>query len=142
MPLCSARVPVCRAGVPEADAWFLQRHIPCPGFVSPAPDWTALRGNTRPGRESVPPDGSGKGHEEAVEAVKQARSDASRIEAMLASPAHKSLTSEAVRKLATEARSRMRLGKGSYRREHVQAFVQPVEVADDAMRGSGSLSQS
>ncbi len=68
----------------------------------------------------------------------QARADASRIEAMLASSAHQGLTGAAVRELATKARSRMRLGKGGYRREHVRAFAQRVEVADDAVRIMGS----
>jgi site-specific DNA recombinase len=68
----------------------------------------------------------------------QARADASRIEAMLASSAHQGLTGIAVREMATEARSRMRLGKGGYRREHVRAFAQRVEVADDAVRIMGS----
>jgi len=43
-----------------------------------------------------------------------------------------------VRERAAEARGRLRLGKGGYRREHVRAFAQRVEVADDAIRIMGS----
>ena len=68
----------------------------------------------------------------------QARADASRIEAMLASSTHQGLTGAAVRELALEARSRMRLGTGGYRRDHVRAFAQRIEVADDAIRIMGS----
>ena len=57
--------------------------------------------------------------------------------ASLASPAHQSLTGAAVRELATEARSRMRLGTGGYRRDQVRAFAQRIEVADDAIRIMG-----
>jgi hypothetical protein len=35
--------------------------------------------------------------------------------------------------LASEARIRLRLGKGGYRREHVRAFAQHVEIADHAI---------
>ena len=35
--------------------------------------------------------------------------------------------------LASEARTRLRLGKGGYRREHVRAFAQHAEIADDAI---------
>lgn len=41
---------------------------------------------------------------------------------------------------AAEARTRLRLGKGGYRREHVRAFAQRVEVADDAIYIKGSKS--
>ena len=40
--------------------------------------------------------------------------------------------------LAGEARTRLRLGKGGYRREHVRAFAQHVEIADDAIYIKGS----
>ncbi|WKW52032.1 recombinase family protein [Rhodomicrobium lacus] len=70
----------------------------------------------------------------------QARADAARTEAMLASTAHQSITGAAVREMASEARSRLRQGKGGYRREHVRAFAQRVEVADDAIRIMGTKS--
>ena len=35
--------------------------------------------------------------------------------------------------LASEARTRLRLGKGGYRREPVRAFAQHAEIADDAI---------
>ena len=40
--------------------------------------------------------------------------------------------------LASEARTRLRLGKGGYRREHVRAFAQHAEIADDAIYIEGS----
>ncbi len=63
----------------------------------------------------------------------QARADATRIEAMLANSTHQRLTGDAVQELTIEARRRLRLGKGGYRREHVRAFAQRVEVADGAI---------
>ena len=68
----------------------------------------------------------------------QARTDAARIEAMLKSSTHNALTGAAVRELASEARSRLRLVEGGYRRDHVRAFAQRVEVADDAIYIKGS----
>ena len=68
----------------------------------------------------------------------QARADAVRTEAMLKSSAHKGLTGAAVRELASEARTGLRLEKGGYRRDHVRAFAQHVEVADDAIYINGS----
>src|SRR5690606_27559142 len=66
------------------------------------------------------------------------RADATRIEAMLASSTHQRLTGAAVRELASEARTRLRLGKGGYRRVHARAFAQHVEVADDAIYLKGN----
>ena len=68
----------------------------------------------------------------------QARADAARTEAMLKSSAHQGLTGAAVRELASEARAGLRLRKGGYRREHVRACAQRVEVADDAIYIKGS----
>lgn len=68
----------------------------------------------------------------------QARADATRIEAMLTSSTHQRLTGAAVRELASEARTRLRLGKGGYRREHVRTFAQHVGIADDAIYIKGS----
>ncbi len=68
----------------------------------------------------------------------QARADAVRTEAMLKNSAHKGLTGAAVRELASEARTGLRLEKGGYRRDHVRAFAQHVEVADDAIYINGN----
>ncbi len=68
----------------------------------------------------------------------QARADAVRTEAMLKNAAHKGLTGAAVRELASEARTGLRLEKGGYRRDHVRAFAQHVEVADDAIYINGN----
>ena len=57
---------------------------------------------------------------------------------MLKNSAHKGLTGAAVRELASEARTGLRLEKGGYRRDHVRAFAQHVEVADDAIYINGS----
>ncbi|AQS84552.1 hypothetical protein A0U92_06895 [Acetobacter aceti] len=57
---------------------------------------------------------------------------------MLQSSTHNALTGAAVWELATEARSRLRHGEGGYRRDHVRAFAQRVEVADDAIYIKGS----
>ena len=68
------------------------------------------------------------------------RADAERTETMLASSTHQRLTEATVRELVSEARTRLRLGKGGYRREYVRAFAQHVEVADDAIYIKGSKS--
>ena len=68
----------------------------------------------------------------------QARADAERTEAMLKGSAHQGISGAAVRELASEASTRLRLGKGGYRREHVRAFAQRVEVADDAIYIKGN----
>ncbi|MBN9062135.1 MAG: hypothetical protein BGP06_05215 [Rhizobiales bacterium 65-9] len=70
----------------------------------------------------------------------QARADAERTDAILKSSAHQGLIGAAVRELASEARTRLRLGRGGYRRDHVRAFAQRVEVADDAIYLKGSKS--
>ena len=58
---------------------------------------------------------------------------------MLASSTHQHLTGAAVRKLASESRTRLRLAEGGYRREHVRAFAQHIEVAaDDALYMKGT----
>jgi hypothetical protein len=57
---------------------------------------------------------------------------------MLKNSAHQSLTGAAVRELASEARNQLRLTKGGFRREHVRAFAQHVEVANDAIYIKGS----
>ena len=57
---------------------------------------------------------------------------------MLQSSTHNALTGAAVRELATEARTQLRLGKGRYRRDRVRAFAQRVEAADDAIYIKGA----
>ena len=68
----------------------------------------------------------------------QAHADAARIQAMLESSSHRAITPEAVREFAGEARSRIRLGKGGYRRDHLRALAQRVEVADHEIRIMGN----
>ena len=57
---------------------------------------------------------------------------------MLVSTAHRGLTGAAVRELALGSRSRMRFGKGRFRRDHGRGYAQRVEVADDAIPIMGS----
>lgn len=70
--------------------------------------------------------------------MNQARADAVGTEAMLKSSAHQGLTGPAVRELAREPRTGLRLGRGGYRRDHVRAVAQHVEVADDAIYINGN----
>ncbi len=56
----------------------------------------------------------------------QARADAARTEVMWKSAAHHGLTGAAVRELAREARTGLRLEKGGYRRDHVRAFARAM----------------
>ena len=59
---------------------------------------------------------------------------------MLQNSGQKAVTPQMLRKFATTARERIRLTGGGYRREHVRAFAQRVEVADDAIYIKGSKS--
>ncbi|MFD2237917.1 hypothetical protein [Aureimonas populi] len=51
---------------------------------------------------------------------------------------HNALTGAAARELISEPRSRFRFVERGYRRNHVRAFAQRVEVADDAIYITGS----
>jgi hypothetical protein len=70
----------------------------------------------------------------------QARADAARTEATLASASHHPLSGAAVREMASEARGRLRQEKGGYRGDRVRTFAQRVEVADDEIRIMGTKS--
>jgi site-specific DNA recombinase len=69
----------------------------------------------------------------------QAQADAERAAAMLESSAQQAITPAMVRKFARTARERIRIG-GGYRRDHVRALAQRVEVADHEVRIIGSTS--
>ncbi len=61
----------------------------------------------------------------------QAKADAERAQAMLRKrQASKAITPQMVRKFARTARERIRLEGGGYRRDHLRALAQRVEVAD------------
>ena len=70
----------------------------------------------------------------------QARADAERAQAALDSATNRSITPQMVETFAEEARRRIRLPGGGYRRDHLRALAQRVEVADKEVRIMGSRS--
>ncbi len=68
----------------------------------------------------------------------QARTDAERAQAALESSGHQSITPDMVRKFASTARERMRVAGGGYRRDHLRALAQRVEVAEREVRIIGT----
>ena len=71
----------------------------------------------------------------------QAKADAERAQAMLDSSGSKAITPQMVRTFAKTARQRIRLEGGGYRRDHLRALAQRVEVADGEVRIMGSKSR-
>ena len=70
----------------------------------------------------------------------QARADSERAAAMLESSAQQSITPQMVQKFARTARERITIDGGGYRRDHLRALAQRVEVADREVRIIGSRS--
>jgi hypothetical protein len=70
----------------------------------------------------------------------QAQAGAERAAAMLESSAQQAVTPQMVRKFARTARERMRIEGGGYRRDHLRALAQRVEVADGEVRLMGRKS--
>ena len=68
----------------------------------------------------------------------QAQADSERAQAMLESSGQQAITPQMVRKFARTARERMRIEGGGYRRDHLRALAQRVEVADKEVRIMGS----
>ena len=68
----------------------------------------------------------------------QTRADAERASVMLESSSQQAITPQMVRKFARTARERMRIKGGGYRRDHLRALAQRVEVADREVRIMGS----
>src|SRR5271168_903085 len=68
----------------------------------------------------------------------QAQADADRADAMAESAGRQAITPAMVQKFAMTARERIRIAGGGYRREHLRALAQRVEVADDEVRIMGS----
>jgi site-specific DNA recombinase len=68
----------------------------------------------------------------------QARADADRAQAMLHNSGQKAVTPEMLHKFATAARKRIRLEGGGFRRDHLRALTQRVEVAEGEVRIIGS----
>lgn len=71
----------------------------------------------------------------------QAATDAERAQAALDNVGNQALTPEMVRTFAHTARQRIRLNGGGYRRDHLRALAQRVEVADTEVRIMGSKSE-
>ena len=71
----------------------------------------------------------------------QAKADAERAQVMLESSGAKAVTPQMLRRFAETARQRIRLEGGGYRRDHLRAFAQRVEVADGEVRIMGSKSR-
>jgi site-specific DNA recombinase len=71
----------------------------------------------------------------------QAATDAERAQAALDSAGNQALTPEMVMIFARAARQRIRLDGGGYRRDHLRALAQRVEVADTEVRIMGSKSE-
>ena len=67
----------------------------------------------------------------------QAQADAERAQAMTESSSQQAVTPQMVRKFASTARARMRIDGGGYRRDHLRALAQRVEVADKEVRIMG-----
>jgi hypothetical protein len=68
----------------------------------------------------------------------QAKADAERAQAMLENSGSKAVTRQMVRTFAETARRHIRLEGGGYRRDHLRALAQRVEVADGEVRIMGS----
>ncbi|MDU1495509.1 recombinase family protein [Bradyrhizobium sp.] len=71
----------------------------------------------------------------------QAKADAERAQAMLQNSGSKAVMPQMLSKFARAARQRIRLEGGGYRRDHLRALAQRVEVADGEVRIMGSKSR-
>lgn len=71
----------------------------------------------------------------------QASADAERAQAALDHAGNQAVNSDMVRTFARAARQRIRLDSGGYRRDHLRALAQRVEVADTEVRIMGSKSE-
>ena len=70
----------------------------------------------------------------------QARADAERASALLVSSAPQAITPTMLRDFASTGRRRIRLEGGGYRRDHLRALAQRVEVDREEVRIMGSKS--
>ncbi len=70
----------------------------------------------------------------------QSKLDAERAQAMLESSGHNAVSPAMIRRFSQAARERIRLEGGGYRRDHLRALAQRVEVGDDEVRIMGSKS--
>ena len=70
----------------------------------------------------------------------QTQADAIRAAAVLESSTQQAVTPQMVQRFARTARERIRIDDGGYRRDHLRALAQRVEVADREVRIVGSKS--
>jgi site-specific DNA recombinase len=68
----------------------------------------------------------------------QAQVESARAAAMLETSGQQAITPQMVQRFARTARERIRIDGGGYRREHLRALAQRVEVADGEVRIIGS----
>ncbi|MPZ37108.1 MAG: recombinase family protein [Rhizobiales bacterium] len=71
----------------------------------------------------------------------QAKADAERTQVALDSTGSQAVSPDMLKTFARRARERMRLDNGGYRRDHLRALAQRVEVADTEVRIMGSKSE-
>ena len=71
----------------------------------------------------------------------RAKADAERAQAMLQHSGSQAVTPQMLSKFARTARQRIRLEGGGYRRDHLRALAQRVEVAEGEVRIMGSKSR-
>lgn len=71
----------------------------------------------------------------------QATTDAERIQVTLDNAGSQSIATDMIHTLSDAARGSLRLDGGGYRRDHLRAFAQRVEVADDEVRIMGTKSE-
>ena len=71
----------------------------------------------------------------------QAKADAERAQAMLQNSGQKAVTPQMLRTFAKNARQSIRLEGGGYRRDHLRALAQRVEVDTGEVRIMGSKSR-
>lgn len=71
----------------------------------------------------------------------QATADADRTRATLENSGSNAVTPDMIDTLASAARNKMRVEGGGYRRDHLRAFAQRIEVADKEVRIMGSKSE-
>lgn len=71
----------------------------------------------------------------------QAKADSERAQAAFASATNRSITPETVETFAAAARQRIRLPDGRYRRDHLRALAQRIEVDDKEVRIMGSRAE-
>jgi site-specific DNA recombinase len=71
----------------------------------------------------------------------QATADAERLQVTLEGAGQETITPDMIGELSIAARAGLRMEGGGYRRDHLRAFAQRVEVADDEVRIMGSRSE-